>query len=76
MEPTSAPKVTVVQPGEGESVAIPGFGTVYKMYSRDNLGLVAIVEHPFAVGFISAAHRHTQEDEHSLVLDPSCRSSM
>jgi mannose-6-phosphate isomerase-like protein (cupin superfamily) len=69
MEPTSAPKVTVVQPGEGESVAIPGFGAVYKMYSRDNLGLVAIVEHPFAVGFISAAHRHTQEDEHSLVLE-------
>jgi hypothetical protein len=25
MEPTSAPKVTVAQPGEGESVAIPGF---------------------------------------------------
>jgi hypothetical protein len=55
MEPTSAPKVTVVQPGEGESVAIPGFGALYKMYSRDNLGLVAIVEHPFAVA--SSARR-------------------
>jgi mannose-6-phosphate isomerase-like protein (cupin superfamily) len=29
---------------------------------------VSIVEHPFAVGFISAAHRHTREDEHSIVL--------
>jgi hypothetical protein len=48
MDATSAPKVTVVQPGEGESVSIPGFGAVYKLYSRDNGGEVAIVEHPFA----------------------------
>lgn len=69
MDTTSAPKVTVVQPGEGESVSIPGFGVVYKLYSRDNLGEVAIVEHPFAVGFISAPHQHTREDEHSIVLE-------
>jgi mannose-6-phosphate isomerase-like protein (cupin superfamily) len=69
MNATSTPKVTVVQPEEGESVSIPGFGCVYKLYSRDNGGLVAIVEHPFAVGFIGAPHRHTREDEHSIVLE-------
>jgi quercetin dioxygenase-like cupin family protein len=69
MNGASAPEVTVVQPGEGESVSIPGFGAVYKLYSRENGGEVAIVEHPFAVGFLSAPHRHEREDEHSLVLE-------
>src|SRR5271166_6263284 len=31
-------------------------------------GEVSIVEHPFAVGLLTAAHRHTREDEHSIVL--------
>ncbi len=69
MDATSAPKVTVVQPGEGESVSIPGFGAVYKLYSRDNGGEVAIVEHPFAVGYLTAPHWHTREDEHSIVVE-------
>jgi quercetin dioxygenase-like cupin family protein len=69
MDSTGAAKVTVVQPGAGESVTIPGFGAVYKLYSRDNGGEVAIVEHPFDVGFISAPHRHAREDEHSHVLE-------
>jgi quercetin dioxygenase-like cupin family protein len=69
MDAASAPKVTLVQPGGGDSVDIPGFGAVYKLYSRDNGGEVAIVEHPFAVGFLSAPHRHEREDEHSLVLE-------
>jgi quercetin dioxygenase-like cupin family protein len=60
--------VTVVQPGEGDSVALPGFGAVFKLSSRHNNGEVAIVEHPFAVGALTAAHRHTREDEHSIVL--------
>jgi mannose-6-phosphate isomerase-like protein (cupin superfamily) len=64
-----AAKVTVVEPGAGESARIPGFGCVYKLYNRDNDGEVAIVEHPFEVGFISAPHRHTREDEHSHVLE-------
>ena len=66
---TSLPKVVVVPPGAGESVPIRGFGAVYKLYSRDNGGEVAIVEHPFAVGLITAPHRHTREDEHSIVLE-------
>src|ERR1700744_2395163 len=60
--------VTVVQPGEGEYVALPGFGAVFKLSSRANGGEVSIVEHPFEVGLLTAAHRHTREDEHSIVL--------
>ena len=60
--------VTVVQPGQGEYVALPGFGAVFKLSSRNNGGEVSIVEHPFEVGLLTAAHRHTREDEHSIVL--------
>lgn len=30
---------------------------------------MAIVEHPFEVGTITAPHRHTREDEHSIVIE-------
>ena len=60
--------VTVVQPGQGDYVALPGFGAVFKLSSKTNGGEVSIVEHPFEVGLITAAHRHTREDEHSIVL--------
>jgi len=60
--------VTVVQPGAGDYVALPGFGAVFKLSSTTNGGEVSIVEHPFEVGLITAAHRHTREDEHSIVL--------
>jgi mannose-6-phosphate isomerase-like protein (cupin superfamily) len=60
--------VSVVQPGEGDYAALPGFGAVFKLSSNTNRGEVSIVEHPFEVGFITAAHRHTREDEHSFVL--------
>jgi mannose-6-phosphate isomerase-like protein (cupin superfamily) len=69
MDVNNAPPLTVVQPGAGESVVIPGFGATFKLYGRDNNGLVAVVEHPFAVGTITAAHLHTREDEHSIVLE-------
>ena len=39
------PAVTVVQPGTGEQVNIPpGFGAVFKLYSRDTGGAVSIAE--------------------------------
>src|SRR4051794_21813424 len=63
------PAVSVLRPGEGESVAIPGFGAVFKLASRVPGAEVSIVEHPFAVGTITAPHRHTREDEHSIVLE-------
>lgn len=40
-----------------------GFRGRVKLTSRTNGGEVAILEHPFAVGAITAAHRHTREDE-------------
>ncbi|WP_220039737.1 cupin domain-containing protein [Nonomuraea aridisoli] len=69
MDVGRAPAVKVVPPGGGDSVSIPGFGAVFKLHSRDNHGVVAVVEHPFAVGTITMPHRHTREDEHSLVLE-------
>lgn len=68
MSITEGAVLTVMQPGEGDSVPIPGFGAVFKLTSQTTGALVAIVEHPFAVGTITAAHRHTHEDEHSYVL--------
>ena len=35
---------SVVQPGEGDSVAIPGFGAVFKLSGKNNNGEVSIVE--------------------------------
>jgi quercetin dioxygenase-like cupin family protein len=65
----NAAELTVMQPGEGDSVEMAGFGAVFKLRSQTTGGLVAIVEHPFEVGLITAAHSHTNEDEHSLVLE-------
>lgn len=48
---------------------MPGFGAVFKLRSAGTGGEVAIVEHPFAVGTITAPHRHAREDEHSIVLE-------
>ncbi|MFB9252950.1 cupin domain-containing protein [Sphaerisporangium melleum] len=59
----------MVPPGGGEQVTIPGFGAVLKIRGSDVGGEVAIVEHPFAVGAITAPHLHTREDEHSIVLE-------
>jgi quercetin dioxygenase-like cupin family protein len=64
-----AAAVAVTPPGAGEEVRIPGFGAVFKLRSAETGGEVAIVEHPFAVGTITAPHRHTHEDEHSIVLE-------
>ncbi|OBJ99393.1 cupin [Mycolicibacterium fortuitum] len=65
---TTGATLTVIRPGEGDIAEIPGFGAVFKLTGRTTGGLVSIVEHPFAVGMITAAHRHTNEDEHSIVL--------
>jgi quercetin dioxygenase-like cupin family protein len=69
MTVTDGALMKVVQPGAGDSVSIPGFGAVFKLTSDTTGGHVAIVEHPFEVGLITAARRHTNEDEHSLVLE-------
>jgi quercetin dioxygenase-like cupin family protein len=64
MANTTQTEVTAVQPGKGEQVSLPGFGAVYKLTSPD----VALIEHPFEVGSITAAHRHSREDERSTVI--------
>lgn len=68
MSVTDGAVLTVIRPGGGDVVPIPGFGAVFKLTSRTTGGLVSIIEHPFPVGTITAAHRHTREDEHSYVL--------
>jgi len=69
MDVPSVPPLTVVPPGAGEQVHIPGFGAAFKLYSRDTGGVVSIVEHPFNVGTITAPHMHSREDEYSIVLE-------
>ncbi|MYS21793.1 Cupin domain-containing protein [Streptomyces sp. DvalAA-14] len=69
MSEMDVPPVAITEPGQGTEVEIPGFGAQYKLWSRDTGGLLSVVEHPFAVGIITAPHRHTHEDEHSLVLE-------
>jgi quercetin dioxygenase-like cupin family protein len=58
-------ELTVVAPGSGDSVRMRGFGAVFKLAHPQ----VAIVEHPFDVGAITAPHLHTREDEHSIVVE-------
>ena len=58
-------ELTVVAPGSGDSVRMRGFGAVFKLAHPE----VAIVEHPFDVGAITAPHLHTREDEHSIVVE-------
>ncbi|QRP47767.1 cupin domain-containing protein [Amycolatopsis sp. FDAARGOS 1241] len=69
MDGENRTKVVVVRPGdESDSAVLPGFGAVFKLTHENNGGEVSILEHPFAVGAITAPHRHTREDEHSIVL--------
>lgn len=66
----AAPRVKVVQPGEGRSGGLaPGVGVVFKIDGRDSGGALSIVEHPFAVGALVPPHVHTVEDEFSIVLE-------
>jgi quercetin dioxygenase-like cupin family protein len=63
------PPLTVVQPGEGDTAQIPGFGATFKIRGHDTGSAISIVEHPFAVGTITAPHQHTEQDEYSIVLE-------
>lgn len=66
----AAPRVKVVQPGEGRTGGLaPGVGVVFKIDGEDTGGALSIVEHPFDVGALVPPHVHTHEDEYSIVLD-------
>lgn len=68
MDEDTAPPLTIVQPGEGRLADLgDGFGVAFKLWGEDTNGSVAVVEHPFAVGAYVSAHRHTREDEYSIV---------
>ena len=56
-------------PGEGLSGSLGAIGVVFKLWGRDTGGTLSVVEHPFPVGALVYPHRHTREDEHSIVLD-------
>jgi quercetin dioxygenase-like cupin family protein len=66
----AAPRLTAVEPGEGRSgQLVPGVGVVFKLAAAETGGAFSIVEHPFDVGALVPPHRHTREDECSMVLE-------
>ena len=48
---------------------MPGLGVVWKLDTADTNGMVAVVEHPFAVGVLVPPHVHHREDEYSIVTE-------
>jgi quercetin dioxygenase-like cupin family protein len=58
---------TVVPLGEGDCGPARLWCGIQAIHSEQR-GRGAIVEHRFQVGSITAPHRHTREDEHSIVL--------
>ncbi|MCW6004797.1 cupin domain-containing protein [Micromonospora sp. CPCC 205371] len=63
------PPLTVVRPGEGRSGLLGSIGVQFKLWGDDTGGALSIVEHPFPVGALVAPHRHTREDEYSIVTE-------
>ncbi|MEV8613019.1 cupin domain-containing protein [Amycolatopsis sp. NPDC051373] len=69
MDDTTPPPLTIVQPGEGRTENLGTTGVAFKLWSHETGGAVSIVEHPFPVGALVAPHRHTREDEYSIVTE-------
>lgn len=67
MDRVEAPELTVVRPGEGVERDLGTIGVVFKLAGEQTNGQVSIVEHPFPVGACVPPHRHTREDEYSIV---------
>jgi quercetin dioxygenase-like cupin family protein len=63
------PPLTVVPPGQGMAGTLGAIGVVFKLWGRDTGGALSIVEHPFPVGALVPPHRHTREDEYSIVTE-------
>jgi quercetin dioxygenase-like cupin family protein len=61
--------LTVVRPGEGRSGQLGSIGVQFKLWGADTGGALSIVEHPFPVGALVSPHRHTREDEYSIVTE-------
>ena len=69
MTTAEAPRLTVVQPGEGRTGELGSIGVAFKLWGHDTNGALSIVEHPFPVGAIVPPHMHTREDEYSIVTE-------
>ncbi len=60
----------VLLPGQGRAVHVGGLGVVFKLYSQDTRGQLAVVEHPIEPGTLAGPlHTHHREDEASYVLE-------
>jgi quercetin dioxygenase-like cupin family protein len=67
-DPAEHPRI--VRPHEGERIQIGGFGTTYKIRSREAAPAAAVIEHTLAPGALAAPmHRHAHEDEITYVLE-------
>jgi quercetin dioxygenase-like cupin family protein len=62
-------RLTVIGPGEGPTGSLGAIGVQFKLWGADTGGALSIVEHPFPVGALVAPHRHTREDEYSIVTE-------
>jgi quercetin dioxygenase-like cupin family protein len=69
MELERAPRLTVVQPGQGREGNLGTIGVVFKFFGEDTNERISIVEHPFPVGALVPPHSHTREDEYSIVIE-------
>lgn len=63
------PPLAVVSPGEGREGTLGAIGVQFKLWGADTGGALAVVEHPFPVGALVPPHRHTREDEYSIVTE-------
>ena len=63
------PPLTVLAPGAGRIGSLGAIGVQFKLWGADTGGALAVVEHPFPVGALVPPHRHTREDEYSIVTD-------
>jgi quercetin dioxygenase-like cupin family protein len=61
--------LTVVHPGEGRAGQLGSIGVRFKLWGADTGGALSVVEHPFPVGALVPPHRHTREDEYSIVTE-------
>lgn len=69
MEQDEAPRLTVVEPGQGREAPLGTIGVVFKLFGADTHEQLSIVEHPFPVGALVPPHIHRREDEYSIVLE-------
>jgi quercetin dioxygenase-like cupin family protein len=63
------PHLTIVDPDAGREGTLGSIGVQFKLWGADTGGALAIVEHPFPVGALVPPHRHTREDEYSIVTE-------